>query len=278
MNKLQVCISVYKKSLESLKRAINSIPSYATIRVDFDGGWDYQNIKNEIIELYPKIEVHAQEENKGLAYIRNMQIDECWCKYIIFLDADDQLIGYTIGLDKVPTDDKIEALISKNYNLILAPVLLHTSKKNYVEYRNLNARFTGQTLFVLPSLIFSAHYLRSNKIRFIENGLRFEDVVPSVKLTQLMIDCNWSNIGILYQPFYQYNIEEEDSLSKPKDQSKVIESTLEVIRMLKDNTTNKQLAYIRITEEALRLFSLGNQLPDKDRDRLIDLMKPYKFF
>lgn len=277
-NLLQVCISVYNKTEESLSKAIESIPDFAQVRVDFDGGWNYSDMMDHITKKYPEIDVKHYTQNKGLAYIRNMQIDECWTEYLIFLDADDQLIGSNTGLDGVPTNDKIKALFSKNYDLILAPVLLHTSKKDYIEYRNLNAKFTGQTLFVLPSLIFNAYYLRSNKIRFIENGLRFEDVIPSVRLTQLMIEHDWSNIGILYQPFYQYNIEEEDSLSKPKDQSKVIKSTLEVIRMLKDSSVNKQLAYIRATEEALRLFSLGSQLPDKDRNRLIDLMKPYKFF
>lgn len=278
MSKLQVCISVYKKSIESLERAINSIPSYADIRVDFDGGWDYQDMKFEIEKKYPNISIHIQDENKGLAFIRNMQIDECWTEYLMFLDADDQLIGYNVGSDGTPTDDKIKILLEQNYDLILAPVLLHTSKKNYVEYRNLNVRYSGQTLHVLPSIIFSIYFLRLNQIRFIENGMRFEDVIPSVQLTQLLNGKNWHNVGYLYEPFYQYNLDSEDSLSKPKDQTEVIESTIEVIKMLKFNRFDKQLAYIRATEEALRLFSLGDQLPNEDREKVIDLLKPYKFF
>lgn len=280
-NLLQVCISVYNKTEESLSKAIESIPDFAQVRIDFDGGWNYSDMMDHITKKYPEIDVKHYTQNQGLAVIRNNQIETCPTKYIMFLDADDQLVMDQPVYNSMDTTSKfVEKILDiAEPNLVIAPVILNTEKKQFIEYRNINVRLgNGQTLFVLPSLIFNVRYLVDHGLYFVENGLRYEDVIPSIKLTQLMNDCNWEDVCIVYSPLYQYNLDIEDSLSKPIDESKVIESTLEVIRMIKNLHVDKKMAYIRATEEALRLFSLEDKLPQNDREELINLLKPYKFF
>lgn len=264
---LQICATVYKKSLDQVRRMVESIPKDASLRIDIDGGWDAIDISH-LKEIHD-FDLYQHEENQGLAKLRNEQIEECTHEYIQFIDADDYLESYCSNIIN-------NALKTHPYIVATNVTYVNSGKVVAVEKRNLvvgNNR--SLSYFVIPSLIIKTEILRKNPdLRFDESGILFEDVMFSMVLTEIVLKSGINNVYRIDIPWYNYDITPSETLSRPKDNTRLIESTLKVIEDLKIKDFTPELAYSRMVEESLRLLQLGDQ--DLTM-KVVDLLKPYKF-
>lgn len=93
-----VVIPVYKKSVEELDRALTSCMNQTIPPVEIVVANDGtpENLSNQYVELirsksYPDNITYIRQENSGVAIARNTGIESLKTKYIVCLDADDEL-------------------------------------------------------------------------------------------------------------------------------------------------------------------------------------------
>lgn len=263
---LQINATVYKKSIDQIRRMIESIPEDVDLRIDVDGGWDQLDL-TELKSIHD-FDLHIHEFNLGLAKLRNLQIEECTHEYIQFIDADDYLFKDNWILFR-------EALLTKPWIISSQVNYVSDSKSVAREGRNLHVGNNQElTFFVIPSLIMKTDILQKNSdLRFDESGILFEDVFFSIVLTQLILG-KINNVYRIDAPWYCYDITPSESLSRPVDNSKLIESTEYIIEELKTRDYHPGLSYTRMVEESLRLLQLNDSNLTK---RVINDLKPYKF-
>lgn len=263
---LQICLTVYKKTTQQLRDAVKSLPKFAKVRIDVDGGWEC-NIKwRKIKSVSPNCQIVIHDKNLKLGKLRNIQLEECTSEWIQFVDGDDTVNKVAWNAYEKYYD---------NADFLVSPVNFISKGTRYVDLRNIDvAKGNGQSYFVIPSIVFKTNFLKSNNLKFDESGMAYEDVVFSVRLA----DLENLNIGIL-NDYYNYELPEPNSgtLSCPTDNSRVIDSTIYVIEeLLKLEMRDPVICYTRIVEECLRLL----QIPNLDKEiysKVINYMKPYKY-
>lgn len=260
---LLICISVYKKSIDQLKRVLSSIPITVDVELTFDGGWEPDFELNELSKIH-EFYVYKFDHNVGLGAVRNSELIRCNHKYIQFVDADDWV------------NKELYSTFKYNSDIIIGPVVLTDRGYNAVEKRNIYvAGNNGQTYFIPPAIIFRTEFLKNNNLLFDTSRNIFEDVLFSIKLTELN-----PTVEITESPIYFGNDvpDEGESLSHPSDISGIVSSTFYVVdQIIEYSKISKrpELCYIRLVEELLRLLRLD--LNSEDYNKVINYLKPYKF-
>ena len=272
---LTIFITVFNKDKFQLVDAINSCPKDALVYVDIDGGWDCTPCRYEnLVYLlnHDLIKFRYNQENKGLAKLRNEEIELCETKYMQFMDADDTLKSVDLGIMKS----------SISFDLMVS--IVEFSNESGITDDNRNLYVGGScpyTYFVIPSLIFKTEFLLSHtELRFSTNVKVFEDVVFSVRLTLME-----KKVRILNEPYYVYNYTDSGTnLTSSSNDDKKVVSTITILndlsKLRSDYNEYQSLSwikiYIRMQEEANRLFSF--KLTKYQIDEVTDLMKPHHFF
>lgn len=112
MEKISVIITTYKRNLEVLQRAVDSVLAQTYKNVELIIINDYPPIKEKINKRFERqnITVLHNEISKGACYSRNRGVEETSGEYIAFLDDDDTWM---------PTKLECQySLIKKGYGMV----------------------------------------------------------------------------------------------------------------------------------------------------------------
>lgn len=202
------CKNYIRKCLDSLFNQ-----EYENIQVIIvnDGSTDKsEEVILKVINKYTNV-IYKKITNHGVAYARNIALEMCTGKYILFVDSDDYIDKSMIlklhnlavskkydivccGYNKV-TKDKIRKVIPKNISVYGKN--LYDSKNIII---NSNAYITNK--------LFASSLIKNNSIKF-DNNLRiFEDLLFTYELF-----LNANKIGFYDECLYYYNCLNENSLT-----------------------------------------------------------------
>lgn len=125
---LSIIIPVYNGE-KYIKRCINSIIEQ---EIDFmeiilinDGSTDNtQTICEEFVQKYNNIKL-INQENKGVSHSRNIGIQNASGKYVMFIDADDYLVGHSLN--------NIKELLTGDVDVLRYSYILNDKKMIFTE-------------------------------------------------------------------------------------------------------------------------------------------------
>lgn len=159
MLKLSIIIPVYNKE-EYLSRCFDSVISQIDIRknqfeilVVDDGSKDKSHlIIEEYVNKHPNLFTYIRQENSGVSVARNNAIQKASGEFVLFLDADDEIIEGALlkvyaFLEKNETIDMLVTRQTQNNGKVERLLPVHGLQENYT--------YTGVEAF-------QSHYVRLN--------------------------------------------------------------------------------------------------------------------
>lgn len=224
MIKISIIIPVYNKEdyldrcLQSIFRQINTSNGSFELLIIDDGSTDNSC---SIIEKYAKqydIIVYVSQENSGVSVARNKAIQIASGDYVLFLDADDELIDGALPKvhEYLENSGPVDMLVTrqtrydgKTEKLVAPPTLIEGQKYNGVEaYRNQYVRLNA------GGGICRASFIRDKQILF-PKGVRNSEDTIFFGLIQVYAD------SIVYYDIPLYRIHTLDGSASRVDNTKL---------------------------------------------------------
>ena len=223
MNKISVIIPVYNVE-DYLSRCLDSVIAQTFGDIEIicinDGSTDNSlNILEQYALLDSRITVINMPEHKGQSAARNIGIEKCGGKYILFVDSDDCISSVAAEeLYKFAERETADVVIfdyaqgDLNYSEY---DLMHCQNENLLTPDCFNHKSIDDDLYkYIPVTVWSKLYrtdlIKNNKIYFTE-GICYEDVPFWAD-----VFTSADNIKILQMPLYYYNIKSKSSVMTKK--------------------------------------------------------------
>lgn len=299
---LTLIIPVYNTDLSLLERCLKSIPVHNKVNVFiYDDCSTEYNAKDEIISIIdknPDLKFILDDKNKiirmpgnvGLGFIRNKavkdlyeSIEEDECKYVMFLDSDDEVTFNEVSIDKV-LNWKFDAM---SYGI----ELIHNGEV----HREDSMKYLSQSMipYLVTPIIYNVKFLYDFNILFDESRRIFEDIPFSIKFWTFMIsshDDEFDPIEFYCKdtPVYRYHLDSSNSLTRNDKLERMIgdlEYWIDWMINYYHHITDKHLKdkvkpYIfnRIRYESVKVLSMKMQV-NGDYDKYmnsLNYLKPYK--
>ena len=251
---LSIIIPVYNCE-KYIKRCIHSIIEqdidFMEIIIINDGSTDNtRTICEEFVQKYNNIK-SINQENKGVSHSRNIGIQNASGKYVMFIDADDYLVGHSLNNTKELLTGDVDVL---RYSYILNDEKMIFTEKIFDLSRNrqkfLNEFFSKTNQNMSWGQVIKRELL--NDIKFTKNIFYGEDLLFNSKLYN---KCK--NIKYTETVLYNYR-QNHDSVSRDYKNSKVkskVENLIYVFNEIMSQYEDKDL--IRIIENKF----LGEIIP-----------------
>jgi glycosyltransferase involved in cell wall biosynthesis len=193
-NSISIIIPYFNKDIKLLERALGSVEQQTDLdKVDVvicdDGSdFDYHTELQSIISKFNfPISLVTHEINMGIAVARNNAVKHCKGKWLIWLDADDELFPETISvLRNNIVGSRFDYLITKCIVIENGTVQYREPKVYFTEYPKLKT--TVQNPFI--SNIFSLQAQMIKKDVFLEIG-GFEANLKYAEVTEFFLRYVW---------------------------------------------------------------------------------------
>lgn len=212
---LSIIIPIYNTPIEALERCLRSaktlsIEKYEVLLID-DGSQPFiKEFCTEYIKNEPAFRYHYKE-NGGVSSARNFGLEQARGQYVMFVDADDEIIGQPI------TQEQLRA----EQDLILFDMYLndHSSAQVWAslpcEAGPINTRFFLKQLMVSKSLnspcvkMFRKELIDRENLRFRTDMVTAEDWLFVCSFARKMQTAQY-----VKQPCYRYFREESSSQNR----------------------------------------------------------------
>lgn len=212
-------ITTYKRSIPTLKRAINSVvnQSYTNIEIIVvnDNPEDEalsKNIFKEIGEYDRKIQYIVMPENRGACAARNEGIKKSKGEFIAFLDDDDEWLNNKIELQVQRMSDGIGIVYCDSY------IVFEESNKKILRSSELRTKIypSGEIVDALlkDNIIGSASFplIRRSVLEDVGN---FDVQMPAAQDFELWIRiCRRYSAAYIDEPLVKYYRHKDDQISK----------------------------------------------------------------
>lgn len=239
MTKVSIVLPVYNTE-KYLSQCLDSIinqtfKDFECICIN-DGSTD-SSLK--ILEDYAKKDIRIKiinQENKGIAYVRNIGINNAKSEYLIFVDSDDWLDKKYLKIlyeTIVQTDSEIVSCNYKEYYEKEKNFVSNILPKERMFLNNDKLSLKISKAYAQPTLwskIFKISFLKNNKISFFEDYFVCEDA-PFVALVFLYLKKITYIDNVLY--FYRKQINSSITANKT---NLFIGKVYNSIRLMKETT------------------------------------------
>lgn len=272
---LSIIIPIYNTPIDKLKRCLDSIKlesniSYEVLLID-DGSKLYiETVCKEYINNYKNYK-YVKKQNEGVSETRNLGINKAQGKYIMFVDADDEVQLETIKKES----------FNKKYNLIIFNYMevvdkkekiikiLDTSKNNISLNTVINTVVNTCNLNTVWAKLYDINYIKKNQIKFDKTMIEGEDL-------NFICDILLANPKIYYydKEIYKCHVEKQNGLNRikkyPDTVLKDIDYMINKLKKLVDNHINnpkeKEYLYQKINKRKILLaFSCACDLSNLNK-------------
>ncbi len=227
MPKISVVLPIYnvekyiKKCMESI--FFQTFKDFEVICIDDCGTDNSIKITQEFVKKDSRFKIIKHEKNLGLSAARNTGIDNATGEYIIFIDSDDWIEANLF--EKVYTAFKQNQIDSVWFNAFIHKVdstyfltdelkedrIIHLNSDNITNFSS----YTWNKAFKLSAL-------KNLNIKF-PQGLYFEDAEFYFK-----IFSNISEIYLIAQPLYHYQLRENSIVTSRDNVEKKLEDLFQI--------------------------------------------------
>lgn len=150
--------------------------------------------------------------NQGVAYTRNVGLSHANGKYVLFLDADDEIASNALEIYKTCIDQQEEPdIVISGYRTVLKRKELNSFETNFLKQTNVShdnlddffwKLFNSNLLHNIGTKVYKREVLVNNSIKFNNEISVCEDVIFCIKAMRI---CD--KIIVLPDVLYIYNIE-----------------------------------------------------------------------
>lgn len=291
---LTIVVPVYNTDLDKLRRCLKSIPNHPDVFIEIynDCSTEY-SVEAEVHDLIksdkslghlmkPGNGIVSLKNNIGLGAVRNKSIERLAnsndnCKFVLFLDSDDE----------VTITNEIIDLLSKNTKAPLLSFGIELIDKSGTHYEHCD-KYLNQCMipYFATSSIYNVEFLYKCGITFDESRRIFEDIMFTVDLWSMILTTPWKDSYISSSDtIYLYHLEGE-SLTRNDKKQKMIDDLRHWVDWIRcryeylspnNKVVMKPYYFNRIRYEVTKILSMEMEI-NKDLDKykdLLDYIKPY---
>ena len=281
MMEFSFIIPVYKNTVDEIKKCLKSIESQFDCNYEIiviNDGSDSVEIDSFFSQKRKNVK-YIYQENSGSAVARNKGLDCATGKYIMFVDADDQLADGFYDEFKKNNNQEFDAMIfdyscwntSSERIVTLGELKDITNRKDSL-YSNIMFNCDMYDNFYIGSIwakCFSREFI-------VKNNIRFTDKLRKAQDRMFMLEVYYHSSNILYIPIHSYRYRTNDQSICHTMNFKMIDYYYdlytEMDKFCKNNkiskTSSKYLVYGIVTElMPLTIFHIDNNMKYKDKKR-----------